>query len=214
MTDENDWGVGGGYSRQGATATGVPVELGDDHTTDVHRLVESGGLVVTGLTDMAVHDENDVVGFHRLVNEAHFLEQRLLLLVTTGGIDDDDVVLLLLELGHTFSSNPDGIGLAVATEKGNFHLGRILLQLVKGTGTECVRANQRSAPPLALVVVRKLGAGCRFTRTLQADEHDNIRLTLLRRVRLAVAGEHGNELLNHRLEKMSIVANWEITRRR
>ena len=68
-------------------------------------------------------------------------------------------------------------GLSPAVE-GDARLGGVLLQLVVGAGSERVGTHQTRAPALLHVVVRHLGAGCGLSRTLQADEHDDIWLSL------------------------------------
>ncbi|GIX62967.1 telomere elongation protein [Babesia caballi] len=201
VPDENDRRVGGGDRREGAAAARVAVQLGDDDAAHVHGLLESGGLVVASLANVAVHHENHVVGLHGVVYQAHLLEERLLLLVPPGGVDDDDVVLALLELGDALGGHAHGVGLTVAAEEGDLHLGGVLLQLVEGACAKGVGADERGAPPLALVVVGELGAGGCLAGTLEADEHDDVGLALLGCEGLAVAGEHGDELLDHRLRE-------------
>ena len=44
----------------------MAIQLGDDDAPDVHHFPEGLGLIEAGLTDMRVHDEDDVVGRHHL----------------------------------------------------------------------------------------------------------------------------------------------------
>ena len=56
---------------EGTTALGVAVHLGHDHGADVDGPLERGRLAHRGLTDAAVHHENDIVRFLPSCNGTH-----------------------------------------------------------------------------------------------------------------------------------------------
>ena len=99
---------------QGATTAGMSIQLGDDDRAHWHAILERLGLVLGRLADGGVHDEDVLVGAHRLADLLHLLEQGLLLLVATGGVHDDDVVLFLAELVHAIPCDDHRVGLRVA----------------------------------------------------------------------------------------------------
>ena len=104
--------------------------------------------------------------------------------MATGCIDDDDLKVFLLELFHTLVGQLDRVRFRVATIVRDVGLGGVLLELIKGTGTERVSADHRSLPALALVLDGKLGHRRGLTATLETDKHDDIGLALLGLVRL------------------------------
>mmetsp|Transcript_97233 Transcript_97233/g.299765 ORF Transcript_97233/g.299765 Transcript_97233/m.299765 type:complete len:322 (-) Transcript_97233:267-1232(-) len=184
--EEDDRRVCGGHSREGAPALGMAVKLSDDDAANIHAFPEGLGLLVAGLPDVRIHDENDVVGLHCLGDLLHLIEQRRFLLVPPRGVHDDEVVLLLLEELHALLRYLDGVCLVVVPVEGYADLGGVLPQLVKGTCPEGVRADQGRPPALPVVVVRVLRARCRLPAALQAHKHDDVARALFQLVRLSV----------------------------
>ena len=129
----------------------------------------------------------------------HLLEESLLLHVPPARVDDDDLVALLLELVDALRRDHRRVRLRVAPVEGDLRLRRVLLQLVKGAGAEGVGAHERALEPLALHHVGVLGARGGLAAPLQPDEHDDVRLLLLGRVRQPARVEHAAELVDDTL---------------
>ncbi|THY32035.1 Rrp15p-domain-containing protein [Aureobasidium pullulans] len=182
-TDKDDGCMGSGDSRDGTTTGGSTISLCDDDGTVVGSLLEGSRLSLGGLTDGRIEDHDGLVRRDGLLNLDHLIKKVLLLSVTTRGIDDDDLELLLLELFDTFASDNDGVGLGQTTIVGDLCFGSILLQLVEGTSTEGIGANQGSLEASRLVPAGELGTSSCFTGTLETDEHDDIGFALLGLIR-------------------------------
>lgn len=58
--------------------------------------------------------------------------------MSSGSIHNDDFIILLSEKSDTFFSDLYGIGLCAITVEGTLNFSRILLELLEGTGTECI----------------------------------------------------------------------------
>ena len=178
-TDEDDGGVRGCNGRNGATTSGSTVSLRDDDGTIVGSLLEGSRLGLGSLTDGRIEDHDGLVRRHSLLDLDHLVKEILLLSVTTGGINNDDFELFLFEFVDTFSCDNDGIGLGQTTIVGDLGLGRILLELIEGTGTEGIGANEGSLEASCLVPAGELGTSGGLTSTLETDKHDNVGLALL-----------------------------------
>ena len=178
-TDKDDGGVSGSNGGNGTTTSGSTIGLCDDNGTKIGSLLESSGLGFSSLTDRRIENHNGLVRRNGVLDLYHLIEKVLLLPVTTRSIDDDDLELFLLELVDTLLCDLDGIGLGQATVVWDLCFDSILLELIEGTGTESIGANQGSLEASGLVPAGELGTSGGFTGTLQTNEHDDIGLALL-----------------------------------
>ena len=94
-------------------------------------------------------------------------------------LTNDQVASFGLELVDTVLGYLDRIAFGVASVVGDFGLGGILFQLIKSTSTECICTDHGRFESLLLVEVGQFCNGRRFTSSLQADKHDNIRFPFL-----------------------------------
>lgn len=76
--------------------------------------------------------------------------------MTTTRVDNDNLHPLLLKLLYAIPGDDDRVRLGVRAEIGDLGLSRVLLQLVEGTRTESVGANETRFEALAGVVGSKL----------------------------------------------------------
>ncbi len=110
-------------------------------------------------------------------------------------VDDDDLEPLLLELVDAVTRHHGRVRLCQAAVVRDLGLGRILLQLVKGAGTEGVGAHQAGPEAARLVVPGELGARCGLSRALQTDEHDDVGFPLLGLEGLGVGVDEADEFV-------------------
>ena len=82
-TNENDRTFGGCDSTQSTTTLGMSIQFGNDNLTNLNGLVEGFSLIVTSLSNGAVHDKDTRVRFDGILNLQHLIKQRLLLLMSS-----------------------------------------------------------------------------------------------------------------------------------
>ena len=90
-TDELDRLAGDGTHRQRGTATGVAVDLGQDHTGQRQRVAEGLGRVGGVLAGHGVDHEQRFDRFDRRVQRLDLAHHLFVDVQTTGGIDDHHV---------------------------------------------------------------------------------------------------------------------------
>ena len=100
-SNEDNRRLSGGDGREGATALGVAVQLGDDDGADVHLLLKGLSLRLASLANRGVHDEDNVVRTDSVGDRQHFFEQGFFLHVTSGRVHNNDLHPLLFEQFHT-----------------------------------------------------------------------------------------------------------------
>jgi len=129
--------------------------------------------------------------------------------VTTRSIDYDNFIFLVLEKVHTLFCDLDRVSLSLMPKEWALDFGCIHLELLEGTGTECISANQTHTPSLLHVVICELCASGGLTRPLKTDKHDNIRAALLELVRFVLNRlDHVGKFLNNRaLDKFADIGN-------
>mmetsp|Transcript_29267 Transcript_29267/g.47247 ORF Transcript_29267/g.47247 Transcript_29267/m.47247 type:complete len:227 (+) Transcript_29267:1373-2053(+) len=203
---ENNGTLGRSNSTKGASTFGMPIKLCQNHTANIHSIVESLCLVECCLSYGAVHDKDYVIRFHRFHNLLHLLEQGPFLLVATTCINNNHFVALFFELLHSIFCNLCCVCLSIASIERNLTLGSILLKLVKCPCTERVGTDQCTFPALPLIMIGVLRhRGC-FSSSLKADKHNDVRFSLFQNVRLLLAVKHRAELIVHcLLNKLPLV---------
>lgn len=176
ISNEDDWTLCGSHCWEGTSTFGVAIHLGDDDWPYINCLSESLGLSIALLANGAIHDEDDVVRLHCLLDLLHLIKKLSLLLVPSWCINDNDLHSLLLELSHTLLGNGNGVSFDVAAIEGDSNLGCVLFELVKGSCSECICADHGDSPPFLLVVIGNLAASGGFATALEANEHNNVGL--------------------------------------
>mmetsp|Transcript_9121 Transcript_9121/g.19833 ORF Transcript_9121/g.19833 Transcript_9121/m.19833 type:complete len:335 (+) Transcript_9121:1058-2062(+) len=192
--------------RESSSSLGVTVELRHDDRSDGDLVLKGARLVVCGLSDGRVHDEDHLVGGDSTGDLLHLFEEGSLLRVSARGVDDDDLVALVLELGDTLGGDLGGVRLRVRAVERDLSLGRVLLELVESSSAEGVSTDECTFEALPLVQVGILGASRSLPASLQPDEHDDVWLLLLGHVGLFPRVEHLAQLVAHGLlEKFALV---------
>ena len=129
--------------RKCATATGVTVELGDDHAVKVGAIGEGRDDVDDILAGHGVDDHQHLVGLDGLLDVDGLLHHLFVDLQTTGGIDDDHVTQVVNGLLNGTLGNVDRVR-AVTAEDRNADLATERGQLVGSGGTiDVARGEQR-----------------------------------------------------------------------
>lgn len=81
-----------------------------------------------------------------------------------------------------------------------------LLELVKGTSTECVGADQTCAEPSTLVMHCELGARRRLSCSLNTDGHEDVYFALGRFVGFGTRVDQADKFVKYRLDHVSVSA--------
>ncbi|MNZ53199.1 hypothetical protein D3C78_710700 [compost metagenome] len=173
-TDELDRLAGNGAHRQRGTATGVTVDLGEDHTGQRQRVAEGLGGVGGVLAGHGVDHEQRLDRLDRGVQVLDLGHHLGVDVQTTGGVDDDHVDEL--QLGFTDRRFSDGHWLLadVGREEGNADIARQCLQLFDRRRTVDVSRHHHHRLLLALFQeARQLAGGGGLTRTLQTGHQDH-----------------------------------------
>jgi len=90
------------------------------------------------------------------------------------GIYNDDFVLLFSEEGDTLISDLNGVVLVLMSKKWTLDLGSIHLELLEGTSSERVSADETNSVASFHIIISKLRTGGCLTRALETNEHDHI----------------------------------------
>ncbi len=184
--------------RQGGTAAGVAVELGEHDAGEVHAVEEGlrGGDRV--LADHRVDDEQDLVRVDRGADVRGLLHQLGVDAQAAGGVDDDDVVLLLLGVLDRVLRHLHRVADTVARLRAvEGHAGALgdHLELVDRVGALEVAGDQQRGVLLLLQPVAELAREGGLTGTLQTGEHDDRRAALGEPHPAGLATEDRDELL-------------------
>ena len=179
---EHDGLAGDGSHGKCGTTAGVAVELGQDHTGEVHAFVERLGRVDGVLADHGVDDEQDFVGVDGGADVRRLLHQFSVNAEASGGVDNDHVVQLGLGFGEPGQGHCHGIASGAfkfAADTGvrgeNWNAGALTvdLQLLDSIGALQISGHQERAVPLTLEPLGKLAGEGGFTGTLQTSQHDH-----------------------------------------
>ena len=141
--------------REGGAATGVAVELGEDHAVEGEGLVERLGDVDGVLAGHRVDDEERVVGLDGLGDLADLLHQLGVDGEAAGGVDDDDVAALVARFLDAAPGDGDGVG--GLAEHRHADLLAEDAELLDGGGALEVGADQQRVAALLLEPAGELG---------------------------------------------------------
>ena len=109
-TLELDGLAGDGQHRQGCTAAGVAVGLGEDDAIHAHRLVEGLGHVHGVLAGHGIHHQQRLVHRDGFLDVHQLLHQHFVDLQTAGSVQDHDVVAVVLGVGQRLAGDLRGLG--------------------------------------------------------------------------------------------------------
>ena len=173
-TDELDRLAGNGAYRQRSTATGVAIDLGQDHAGQRQRITESLGGVSRILAGHGVDHEQCLDRIDRGMQRLDLAHHLFINVQATGGIDDYDINELELGLFNSCVGNVDWLLAQIGREEGYAHFARQHFQLFDGRRTVHVGRHNHYRLLLALFKeARQLAGGGGFTRTLQTGhQHD------------------------------------------
>ena len=185
--------------RKRAAATGIAVELGDDHAVKVGALGEGRDNVDDILAGHGIDDHQHLIGLDGLLDVHGLLHHLLVDLQTTGGIDDDHIAQVVDGLLDGALGNIDRV-LAVTAEDRHADLSTKRGQLVGSGGTVDVARGEQRRAALLLEQVCQLYSRRGLTGALQAHEHNDVG-NAVAKDELALGGaEHLGELVEHDLD--------------
>ena len=192
--------------RNGRTAAGVAVELGEDHAVEVQPFVELPGGVHCVLTRHGVDDEQRLRRFHGGLDGRDLLHHRLVHGQTARGVDDHHVVILLPGVLDTVLGDLDRIPVTLLGVDLHADLSAEHFQLVDGCGTVNVACHQQHLAALLRLEQRsQLAREGRLTRTLQTRDQNHRRRALQPDVRGRAAHQFGQLVaddLGHHLSRL------------
>ena len=175
---ENDRSVRETAHGERRTTTGVAVEFGEHNPREVDPVLESLCRRDGVLTDHRVENKQHFIGARRIANRARFAHKVFVDAQPAGRVNDDRVELLLLREFDAVFRNGDGVALSVA-RLGRKDCHASLFghngQLSDGVGALQVTRDEHWGVPLGLEVTPQLSREGRFSRTLEAREHDDRR---------------------------------------
>ncbi|MNJ09541.1 hypothetical protein D3C77_36850 [compost metagenome] len=189
-TDELDRLAGNGPHRQRGTATGVAVDLGQDHTGQRQRITKRLGGVGSILTGHGVDHEQRLDRLDRGVQVLDLGHHFGVDVQTTGGVDDDHVDELELGFADCRFSNGHRLLADIGREEGHADVARQGFQLLDRRRTVDVGRHHHHGLLLALFKkARQLAGGGGLARTLQTGhQHHRRRRGVERQV--FVGGAH------------------------
>ena len=167
-TDELDRLAGDGTNGQCGTATGVAVDLGQDHTGQRQRIAEGLGRVGGVLTGHGVDHEQRFDRVDRGVQRLDLAHHLFVDVQTTGGIDDDHINKLKLCFFNSRLRDVDRLLAQVGREERHADVVGQGFQLLDRRRTVNVRGHHHHRLLLALFKeARKFTGGGGFTGALQ-----------------------------------------------
>lgn len=214
----------------------VAIELSDDAGTNVDHFLEGKGLIVSRLSNSAVHNEDNLIWFDNIRHLFHFFKKIRFLLVATRSVDNNDVVTDAFELfdscklwapaslSHTIFGNLDRISFRVASVEWDVSTSGVLWQLIVGSCTESIGANETRSPLVlpscvsfivndVLVIRGHFGHSSCFTASLETYKHNDVALSSLGFPGLHSRVKQLNQLIKDNLHKVRkagkcIVPSW------
>ncbi len=159
-------------TRERRAAAGVAVELGEHDAGDVEVFVEGLGGVDRVLAGHRVDDEQDLVRLDRLFDGLELVHERLVDMQAAGRIEEDHVVAVPDGVGDGGLGDIDRVRLPHLEDR-DAELFADDLQLLDGGRAVDIAGDEQRIFVLLFEQPGQLCAVRRFTRALQADQHDD-----------------------------------------
>ncbi|MNL11557.1 hypothetical protein D3C87_1323970 [compost metagenome] len=173
-TDELDRLAGDGAHRQRGTATGVAVDLGQDHTGQRQRITKGLGRVGGVLAGHGVDHEQGFDRVDRGMQRLDLAHHLFIDVQAAGGIDDDHVDEFEFCFLNSRLRDLDRLLAQVGREEGNADFTGEHFQLLDRRWTINVGGHDHDRLLLALFKeARELAGGGGFTRALQTGHEDD-----------------------------------------
>ena len=198
---EEDRCAGDLFDAECGAATGITIELRQDHASDVELVVEVVGGGNGVLADHRVDHQVDVLSRHGGLDRAQFGHQFFVDREAAGGVVDDDVAAGLLGFGFGGLADVDRVG-ALDVEYRNADLFAENAQLLDGGRALHVRRNHQRLLAIVLEPACELGAGGRLARALKPAHDDLGRTALGPKNRFLVVVHQRDELVVARLDEL------------
>ena len=171
-TGELDGLAGDGLQAQRRAAARVAVQLGQDGTGDLQRLIEMRGDVHGFLAGGGVEHQQDFLRLHQVAQTNQFLHQRLVNLQPAGGVENQHVAAVRFCEIERFTGDFRNVRFAAFHEDRQFKLFAERVQLVHGRRAINVRRHEQRLAALLLEQSREFAAGSGFAGAVQTDHQD------------------------------------------
>ena len=183
-----------GLDGKGRAASGIAIQLCQDHAGDIQQIVKGFRHIDGFLTGHGVYHQQNIRGSRRFLQPAQLVHQLFVDLQTASGIDDHIVVAVIFGVLYRLLRGQHGV-LGPLLENRGFRLFRHDLQLLDGGGAVNISRYQQRPVSLAFQRMGKLCRMSGFTGTLQAAHHNNSRRVRGTFQTLFASSHQGGELL-------------------
>src|SRR5881628_1343213 len=133
---------------QGRAAAGVAVQLGENGTGDIQRLIKMGGDVDRFLAGRRVEHEQDFLRSDQVPQANQFLDERFVDMVAAGSVKDECVATVRAGKLERVTGNFQDVRFVRLREHGGLQLPAKGFKLVHRRGPIDVRRDQQGSPPL------------------------------------------------------------------
>src|ERR1039458_8335968 len=141
---EFDGLAGDSLQTQRRAAARVAIELRQNGTGDLQRLVKMRGDVDGFLAGGGVEDEQNFRRLHEVAQPDEFLHQRFVHLQSPGSVENQNVTAAGPGEIQSFAGNFQNIGFTAFDEDGNFNLFAERFQLIHRRRAVYVRSHEQS----------------------------------------------------------------------
>ena len=164
--------------RQGGTAAGVTVHLGQDNPVEVQAVIERLGGLDGILAGHGIHDEKRLRWLDSLMQGRNLVHQFLVYGQTAGGIDHHHRKTFGTGLGDGVTGDDDRILLPFLGIDRNLDALTQDLQLLDSCRTECIAGRQQDLDALLLDIQAQFAGERRLTGTVEAGHENDARVAL------------------------------------
>ncbi len=173
VAHERDGLVDGVSDREGRSALGVGVYLGEDDRVDPDGLIEDPGLLDRVVAGEGVADEDLQVGLGDPDDLLHLLDEVVVRLHPAGGVDEDDVLPLGAGVLDGVVGDRGRVRVVVLLDDLASEPVGVDGELLDGAGPERGARRHDDGPPVLHHAVRDLRDGGGLAGPVDPDEHDD-----------------------------------------
>ena len=159
-------------NRQGRAASGIAIQLTQQHTGYAQSLVKGGRSVDGILTGHGIHHQQDLCRFHRIPDGHQFLHQRLIDMQPAGGIQEHQILTVAFGIFDAVLGDLHRVSLSLLEHRQS-QLTAHRFQLLDGRRTVHVAGHQQGIFTLAFHISCQFCAVGGLTCALQAHQHHN-----------------------------------------
>ena len=182
------------------------VELGQDHSVELERLVEGSGRCNGVLPGHCVTDKKDLVRLDLLFDLSELGHQAVINVQPAGRVKNQRIATRSVGLDQGLLADRDRVGIGLA-ENRDADLGADDLELLDGRRALQVGGDQHRLAALRLEQLGQLAAGGRLARALKATQHQDSGSDLLEPDRRIHGTHQIDQLVVHDLDDLLLGTN-------